>query len=80
MFIANIQSYKSKESEIKRINKELANIHSKFKALDGYSKKKYVCELLFIFLLDHDIAFGYMEATNLLSSSEYTEREVTCLS
>ncbi|CAB1341390.1 unnamed protein product [Coregonus sp. 'balchen'] len=40
VFISDIR--KSKEAEIKRINKELANIRSKFKgdkALDGYSKK-----------------------------------------
>uniref|UniRef100_A0A2K6V6N6 AP-2 complex subunit alpha n=1 Tax=Saimiri boliviensis boliviensis TaxID=39432 RepID=A0A2K6V6N6_SAIBB len=69
----------SKEAEIKRINKELANIRSKFKgdkALDGYSKKKYVCKLLFIFLLGHDIDFGHMEAVNLLSSNRYTEKQI----
>ncbi|XP_074927379.1 AP-2 complex subunit alpha-1 [Chelonoidis abingdonii] len=72
-------SGKSKEAEIKRINKELANIRSKFKgdkALDGYSKKKYVCKLLFIFLLGHDIDFGHMEAVNLLSSNKYTEKQI----
>ncbi|KAK5607991.1 AP-2 complex subunit alpha-2, partial [Crenichthys baileyi] len=70
---------KSKEAEVKRINKELANIRSKFKgdkALDGYSKKKYVCKLLFIFLLGHDIDFGHMEAVNLLSSNKYTEKQI----
>ncbi|TKS88129.1 C Adaptor protein complex AP-2 subunit alpha-2 [Collichthys lucidus] len=72
VFISDIRNCKSKEAEIKRINKELANIRSKFKgdkALDGYSKKKYVCKLLFIFLLGHDIDFGHMEAVNLLSSN-----------
>lgn len=76
-------SGKSKEAEIKRINKELANIRSKFKgdkALDGYSKKKYVCKLLFIFLLGHDIDFGHMEAVNLLSSNKYTEKQIVSLS
>lgn len=74
-----LSSGKSKEAEIKRINKELANIRSKFKgdkALDGYSKKKYVCKLLFIFLLGHDIDFGHMEAVNLLSSNKYTEKQI----
>ncbi|KRY00861.1 AP-2 complex subunit alpha-2 [Trichinella pseudospiralis] len=67
------------EAEVKRINKELANIRSKFKgdkALDGYQKKKYVCKLLFIFLLGHDIDFGHMEAVNLLSSNKYTEKQI----
>ena len=70
---------KSKEAEIKRINKELANIRNKFKGdktLDGYQKKKYVCKLLFIFLLGHDIDFGHMEAVNLLSSNKYSEKQI----
>ena len=75
----NLNLGKSKEAEIKRINKELANIRSKFKGdktLDGYQKKKYVCKLLFIFLLGHDIDFGHMEAVNLLSSNKYTEKQI----
>lgn len=73
---------KSKESEIKRINKELANIRSKFRGdrtLDGYQKKKYVCKLLFIFLLGHDIDFGHMEAVNLLSSNKYSEKQIVSM-
>jgi AP-2 complex subunit alpha len=64
---------------VKRMNKELANIRSKFKGdktLDGYQKKKYVCKLLFIFLLGHDIDFGHMEAVNLLSSNKYSEKQI----
>ncbi|XP_052123848.1 AP-2 complex subunit alpha [Frankliniella occidentalis] len=79
VFISDIRNCKSKESEIKRINKELANIRSKFKGdrtLDGYQKKKYVCKLLFIFLLGHDIDFGHMEAVNLLSSNKYSEKQI----
>ena len=74
---------KSKEAEIKRINKELANIRNKFKGdktLDGYQKKKYVCKLLFIFLLGHDIDFGHMEAVNLLSSNKYSEKQIVSIS
>ena len=70
---------KSREAEVKRINKELANIRSKFKGdktLDGYQKKKYVCKLLFIFLLGHDIDFGQKEAVNLLVSNKYTEKQI----
>ncbi|XP_037086570.1 LOW QUALITY PROTEIN: AP-2 complex subunit alpha-like [Pollicipes pollicipes] len=79
VFISDIRNCKSKEAEIKRINKELANIRGKFKGdktLDGYQKKKYVCKLLFIFLLGHDIDFGHMEAVNLLSSNKYTEKQI----
>nr|CAD7392626.1 unnamed protein product [Timema cristinae] len=79
VFISDIRNCKSKEAEMKRINKELANIRSKFKGdktLDGYQKKKYVCKLLFIFLLGHDIDFGHMEAVNLLSSNKYSEKQI----
>ena len=96
VFISDIRNCKSKEAELKRINKELANIRSKFKGklfrikdyidysflgdktLDGYQKKKYVCKLLFIFLLGHDIDFGHIEAVNLLSSNKYTEKQIVC--
>ncbi|KAL3314365.1 AP-2 complex subunit alpha-2 [Cichlidogyrus casuarinus] len=78
-FITDMRNCKSKEEEEKRINKELANIRSKFKGdktLDGYQKKKYVCKLLFIFLSGHEIDFGYTEAVNLLCSNRYTEKQM----
>lgn len=83
IYISIFKKGKSKEAEIKRINKELANIRSKFKGdktLDGYQKKKYVCKLLFIFLLGHDIDFGHMEAVNLLSSNKYSEKQIVSIS
>lgn len=79
VFISDIRGCKSKEQEVKRVNKELANIRGKFKgdkALDGYAKKKYVCKLLFIFLLGHDIDFGHMEAVALLNSNRYSEKHI----
>lgn len=82
VFISDIRNCKSREAEVKRINKELANIRSKFKGdktLDGYQKKKYVCKLLFIFLLGHDIDFGHKEAVNLLVSNKYTEKQIVNL-
>ena len=33
VFISDIRNCKSKEAEVKRVNKELANIRSKFKGL-----------------------------------------------
>lgn len=41
--------------------------------------QKYICKLLFIFLLGHDIDFGHMEAVNLLSSNKYTEKQIVSL-
>ncbi|EGD77446.1 adaptor protein complex AP-2 [Salpingoeca rosetta] len=78
-FIADIRASKSKEAELKRINKELANIRAKFgdkKGLTGYQKKKYVCKLIFMFLLGHEVEFGHMEAVNLLSSLHYSEKQM----
>ncbi|EDQ92948.1 uncharacterized protein MONBRDRAFT_17165 [Monosiga brevicollis MX1] len=78
-FITDVRACKSQEAEVKRINKELANIRSKFgdkKSLNGYQKKKYVCKLLFIFLLGHEIEFGHMEAVNLLSSLQFSEKQM----
>ena len=37
VFISDIRNCKSKEAEIKRINKELANIRSKFKVETEFS-------------------------------------------
>lgn len=69
---------RSREQEEKRINKELANIRSKFKEgnMNGYQKKKYVCKLLYIYLLGYDIEFGHVEAVNLITSSKYTEKQI----
>ena len=44
--------------------------------MDGYNKKKYVCKLLFIFLLGYDIDFGHMEAVNLTTSNRFTEKQM----
>ena len=78
-FIADIRNCKSKEAEVKRIQKELSNIRAKFKTdrgLEGYQKKKYVCKLLFMFLLGTEIDIGYQEAINLLSSVKYSEKHI----
>jgi AP-2 complex subunit alpha len=67
-----------RELEEKRVNKELANIRSKFKEpkLDGYQKKKYVAKLLYMYILGYEIDFGHMEAVNLLSSQKYSEKQL----
>ncbi|CAO3587224.1 unnamed protein product [Absidia cylindrospora] len=67
LFIADIRNCRVRELEEKRINKEMANIRSKFKEgnLNGYQKKKYVCKLLYMYILGWDIEFGHLEAVNL---------------
>ncbi|GIY18848.1 AP-2 complex subunit alpha [Caerostris darwini] len=79
LFISDIRNCKCKEAEIMRINKELANIRSQFRKdsmLNGYKKKKYICKLIFIFLLGYDFDCGYEESINLLYSSKFSEKYI----
>ncbi|KAG0020642.1 hypothetical protein BGZ80_003868 [Entomortierella chlamydospora] len=78
VFIADIRNCRVRELEEKRINKEMANIRTKFKegSLSGYDKKKYVCKLLYMYILGWDIDFGHMEAVNLISSNKYSEKQI----
>ncbi|KAF7730866.1 hypothetical protein EC973_001384 [Apophysomyces ossiformis] len=78
VFIADIRNCRVRELEEKRINKEMANIRAKFKEgnLNGYQKKKYVCKLLYMYILGWDIDFGHLEAVNLISSMKYSEKQI----
>ncbi|KOS22064.1 AP-2 complex subunit alpha-2 [Escovopsis weberi] len=77
-FIADLRNARARELEEKRINKELANIRQKFKdgSLSGYHKKKYVCKLLYIYILGWDVDFGHLEAVNLISATKYSEKQI----
>lgn len=44
--------------------------------MSGYDKKKYVCKLLYMYILGWDIDFGHMEAVNLISSPKYSEKQI----
>mgnify|MGYP003388607063 CR=1 FL=1 len=52
-FIAEIRNCNSKDEERMRVDKELANIRSKFAAsgLSSYQKKKYVWKMCYIYML-----------------------------
>uniref|UniRef100_A0A2K6E8M1 Adaptor related protein complex 2 subunit alpha 2 n=1 Tax=Macaca nemestrina TaxID=9545 RepID=A0A2K6E8M1_MACNE len=79
VFISDIRNCKSKEAEIKRINKELANIRSKFKgkyALDGYSKKSTSASCSSSFSLVMTLTLDTWRPVNLLSSNRYTEKQI----
>lgn len=77
-FIADLRIARARELEEKRINKELANIRTKFQAgdLNGYHRKKYICKLLYIYILGWNVDFGHMEAVNLISSRVYSEKQI----
>lgn len=44
--------------------------------MTGYDRKKYVCKLLFCYILGWDISFGHSEAFNLISSSKHSEKQI----
>ncbi|CAI5537634.1 unnamed protein product [Closterium sp. Naga37s-1] len=79
VFISDIRNCQNKEQERLRVDKELANIRTHFKAerkLTPYEKKKYVWKLLYIFMLGYDVDFGHMEAVSLISAPKYAEKQV----
>ena len=77
-FIADLRNARARDLEEKRINKELANIRQKFKdgGLSGYHRKKYVCKLLYIYILGWNVDFGHLEAVNLVSATKYSEKQI----
>ena len=79
VFIADIRACTSKEQQKARVEKELANIRTKFKSsstLTAYDKKKYVWKILYIYMLGYDVEFGHMEAVGLVSGTKYSEKQV----
>lgn len=56
----------------------MANIRQKFRdgGLNGYQKKKYVCKLLYIYILGWNVDFGHLEAVNLISATKYSEKQI----
>ncbi|CAN6617951.1 AP-2 complex subunit alpha [Trichomonascus vanleenenianus] len=77
-FIADLRNARAREAEVKRVNMELANIRQKFRDsnLSGYNKKKYVCKLIYMYILGYEIDFGHQESVSLISSSKYSEKQI----
>ena len=76
-FISDIRACKDKESEMKRVDIELAKIRLRFtteKGLEAYQRKKYVWKLLYIHILGYEVDFGFQEAAGLINSSDYSEK------
>ncbi|KAJ1947527.1 hypothetical protein GGF37_000292 [Kickxella alabastrina] len=78
VFIADLRKCRSHEDEEKRVNKELANIRTKFKEtnINGYNRKKYVCKLIYMSLLGYDVNFGHREAVELITGAKYSEKQI----
>ncbi|RKF59499.1 AP-2 complex subunit alpha-2, partial [Erysiphe neolycopersici] len=45
-------------------------------SLNGYHKKKYVCKLLYIYILGWNVDFGHLEAVNLISANKHSEKQI----
>lgn len=78
-FISEIRNCKNKDDERMRVDKELANIRSKFATpanLTSYDKKKYVWKLCYIYMLGYEVDFGHVEFISLLSSTKFQEKSV----
>jgi AP-2 complex subunit alpha len=78
-FISDVRNCQNKEAERSRVDKELANIRTKFKNEKGlalYEKKKYVWKMLYIYMLGYDVDFGHMETVSLISAPKYPEKQV----
>lgn len=76
-FISDIRGCKDKDSEMKRVETEIAKIRDKFtneKGLNAYHRKKYVWKLLYIHILGYEVDFGHFEAANLINSPNYEEK------
>ena len=77
-FIADLRNARARETEVKRVNAELANIRQKFRDanLNGYNKKKYICKLIYMYILGYEIDIGHVESVSLLSSTRYSEKQI----
>jgi len=79
VFIADIRNCQNKESEEKRVEKEMANIRKKFtskKGLSSYDRRKYVWKLVYMYVMGYEVDFGHMEVINLLTSPKFNEKVV----
>ncbi len=77
IFINDIRECQTKESEAKRVDKELDKIRKKLNTsgtLTGYEKKKCIWKLLYIYILGYKIDFGHNYCCDLITSVKYSEK------
>ena len=44
--------------------------------MSSYDKKKYVCKMLYMYILGWEVDFGHVEAVNLIAGNKYTEKQI----
>lgn len=78
VFISDLRNARARDLEEKRVNTELAKIRARFRdvKLSGYDRKKYVCKLLYMYILGWAVNFGHLEAVTLISSTKYSEKQI----
>ena len=77
LFINEIRDCNTKESEAKRVDKELDKIRKKLNGtgvVTGYEKKKCIWKLLYIHILGYKIDFGLNYSCDLITSIKYSEK------
>jgi len=77
-FVTDVHNAKSKEDEVKLVNRELAKIRQYYKEEknpDWYQRRKYVTKLLYIHLLGYPLDFGHMPAIGLIGATKYHEKQ-----
>lgn len=83
VFISDIRACPNRESEARRVDKELAKIRLKFgvasaskRPLTAYDRRKYVWKLLYIHMLGYDVEFGHRQACDLIPAPKYSDKQV----
>ena len=72
--LANIRA-KFRGSSFKWFLCDIANLVAD-PNLSGYHKKKYICKLVYIYIIGYDVGFGHFEAFNLINSIKFSEKQV----
>lgn len=79
-FINEIRACPSKEAQKARVIKELGKFQFVFqnaKQMGSYQRKKYVCKLLYIFMLGYPLSTNlYRESLRICSATKFSEKQV----
>lgn len=79
-FIVDLRNSKDQEEEYKKIRTEANSIQNKFQSttLNNYQKKKYICKLIYIFILGYSdlVNYGLNESIELIKSNTFSEKKL----
>ncbi|KAF6008523.1 hypothetical protein HII13_003846 [Brettanomyces bruxellensis] len=77
-FITEIRNSKEEDAERRIIQREIVHIQKQFQQLNlsGYHKKKYICKLLYVYLMGYRLTFGFDQAVELTRSDAFSEKAI----